>query len=63
MVGRQGVFIGLGSKSLRGSVALVFSVLSEAVELEFLVLLALLDSETLAGRQEQFRIRQSREEA
>jgi hypothetical protein len=44
-------------------VALVFSVLSEAVELEFLVLLALLDSETLAGRQEQFRIRQSREEA
>jgi hypothetical protein len=35
-------------------VALVSFVLSEAIELKSLVLLALLDSKTLAGRQEQF---------
>jgi hypothetical protein len=44
-------------------VALVSSVLLKAVELEFSVSLASLDSETLAGRQEQFRIRYSQEEA
>jgi hypothetical protein len=43
--------------------ALVSFMLLEAVELESLVLLALLDSETLAGRQEQFQIRYSQEEA
>jgi hypothetical protein len=44
-------------------VALVSSVSSEAVELESLVSLASSDSETLAGRQEQFQIYYSQEEA
>jgi hypothetical protein len=44
-------------------VALVSSVLSEAIELKSSVSLALLDSETLAGRQEQFQIRYSQEKA
>jgi hypothetical protein len=63
MVGRQGVFIGLGSELLRGLVALegsvasVSSVLLKAVELESSVSLVLLESKTLAGRQEQFQIR------
>jgi hypothetical protein len=46
-----------------GSVASVSFVLSEAVELESSVSLVSLDSETLAGRQEQFRIRHSQEKA
>jgi hypothetical protein len=69
IVGRQGVFIGLGSKSLKGSeasggsVASVSSVSLEAVKLKSLVSLVSSDSETLAGRQEQFWIRYSWEEA
>jgi hypothetical protein len=43
--------------------ALVSSVLSKAVKLESLVSLASSDSETLAGRQEQFRIHYSQEKA
>jgi hypothetical protein len=40
--------------ALRGSVALVSFVSSEAIELKSSVLLASLDSKTLTGRQEQF---------
>jgi hypothetical protein len=43
--------------------ALVSFVLLKAVKLKSLVLLALLDSETLAGRQKQFQIRYSQEKA
>jgi hypothetical protein len=52
-----------GSEALKGLVALVFFVSLKAVELESLVLLALLNSKTLAGRQEQFRIRYLQEKA
>jgi hypothetical protein len=43
--------------------ALVSFVLLEAVKLESLVSLALLDSKTLADHQEQFQIRYSQKEA
>jgi hypothetical protein len=52
-----------GLKALEGLVALVSSVLLEAVKLKFLVLLASSDSKTLASCQEQFRIRYSQKKA
>jgi hypothetical protein len=50
MIGRQGVFLGLGSESLEGLVASVSSVSSEAVKLKSSVSLASSESDTLACR-------------
>jgi hypothetical protein len=57
MVSRQGVFIGLGSESLEGLVALVSSVSSEAIKLKSSVSLTSSESDTLACCQEQFQMR------